>query len=236
MSVARQLEEAARKGSFFDQRRIPREGEKVWVLVGQIDQKPMQGTISRVERTYHGGHYYCDIQTAKGIRHAASDQIFDHRPKRVKRRDEFGEVAVWEGLEEAKSPSWYEALYKRNKGIFWRGEGGKKGAPVVGAIGEGIYVTWNQGMAKAFAQLHGGGTVAAYKLKRGLKMMDSRSKEMADIKRSMGFEPHEYAGDRMFARIITNKAKELGYDGVASDSLAEGIVVFDPKNVKKVKE
>ena len=137
--------------------------------------------------------------------------------------------------EAAKSPSWYDALWRRNKGIFWRGEGGKKATPVVGAIGEGIYVTWHQGMAKAFAQLHGGGEVAAYKLKKGLKMMDSKSEEMAGIKRSMGFEPHEYAGDRMFARIITNRAKELGYDGVASDNLAEGIVVFDPKNVTKVK-
>jgi len=90
------LEEARNKGSFFDQRRIPKEGEKVWALVGQVDQKPIQGTISRVERTYHGGHYYCEVQTAKGAKRVSSDLIFDHRPKRTKRRDEFGEVTVWE--------------------------------------------------------------------------------------------------------------------------------------------
>jgi hypothetical protein len=137
-------------------------------------------------------------------------------------------------LGRAKSPSWYNALWRRNKGIFWRGEGGKA-TPVVGAIGEGIYVTWHQGMAKEFALMHSGGEVVAYKLTQGLKMLDAKSKEMADIKRSLGFEPHEYAGDRMFARIITNKVRELGYDGVASDNLAEGLVVFDPKNVTEVK-
>jgi hypothetical protein len=231
------LEEATRQGSYFDQGRIPKEGEKVWALVGQINQKAVQGTVSRADRTYHGGHYHCDVQTAKGSTHRVStDVMFDHRPKRVKRRDEFGEVTVWESLDESKkSPAWYEALYKKNKGIFWRGEGGKKSSPVVGAIGEGVYVTWEKGMAKAFAQIHGGGKVAAYKLKRGLKMMDAQSNEMAAIKKRMGFGPDEYAGDRMFARVITIQAKELGYDGVASSRLAEGIVVFDPKNVTKVK-
>jgi hypothetical protein len=116
--LAGALQEAKRKGSFFDQGRTPKEGEKVWALVGQVDQKPIKGTILRVERTYHGGHYYCDVQTAKGVKRVSSDLLFDHRPKRVKRTDQFGEVTVWESLEE----SWKPVAGHYAQGVRYQGE------------------------------------------------------------------------------------------------------------------
>ena len=144
-----------------------------------------------------------------------------------------GAAILAEIKDEAK---FYASMYRKNKGIFWRGAGkGGKGIGM-GAIGKGVYVTWEKGMAKAFAQLHGqGGTVEAYKLKKGLKMLDAQSKTMADIKKSMGFEPWEYSDAPLFANIITGTAKKAGFDGVVSDKVADGIVVFDPKDMEKVK-
>ena len=130
----------------------------------------------------------------------------------------------------------YASMYRKNKGIFWRGAGkGGKGIGM-GAIGKGVYVTWEKGMAKAFAALHGqSGKVEAYKLKKGLKMLDQQSATMGDIKKKMGFEPWEWTDNPMYANFITHEVKGLGFDGVVSDKVAEGIVVFDPKDMEKVK-
>jgi len=139
-------------------------------------------------------------------------------------------------LEELKGEAdFYPSMYRRNKGIFYRGSGkGGKGIGM-GALGKGIYVTWHKGMAKAFAQHHKqGGKVEAYKLKAGLKMLDSKSEFMSKVKKEMGFDSWEYTDDPAFASMITMRAKKAGFDGVVSDNLAEGIVVFDAKNVKKV--
>ena len=139
--------------------------------------------------------------------------------------------------EDKNLADFYPMMYRRNKGIFYRGES-KRGKGVgLGALGEGIYVTWHKGMAKAFASHHKqGGKVIALKLKKGLKMLDSKSPLMIEWKADMGFDPSQYSGDKMYARIITSNAKRAGYDGIVSDNLAEGIVVFDPKNVKQVKD
>ena len=92
-------------------------------------------------------------------------------------------------------------------------------------------------MAAAFASHHKqGGKVIALKLKEGLKMLDSMSPLMLGWKEEMGLGPFDYYGDPVYAKTVTSKAKRKGYDGIVSDSLAEGIVVFDPKNVKRVKD
>ena len=126
----------------------------------------------------------------------------------------------------------YEHLFQQNKGVFFRGEA-KGGRGIgMGALGKGVYVSWLEGMARAFAEVHGGtGRVLRCKVKPGLKMLDSKSSSMAEIKKMMGFRPWEYSDSPMYASVVTAEAKMRGFDGVASDKEAEGIVVFDPKNV-----
>ena len=127
-------------------------------------------------------------------------------------------------------------LYGKHKGVFYRGEGrGGKGT-ALGALGAGIYLTWDEGMAKFFAgRLGSGGTVKKYKVKSGLKIADVISQDVIAVKAKMGFGPDEYSGDAMYANIMKMDLSDLGYHGVMSDEVAEGIVIFDKKNVKEVK-
>ena len=127
-------------------------------------------------------------------------------------------------------------LYGKHKGVFYRGEGrGGKGTSL-GALGTGIYLTWSETMAQVFAdRLGSGGTVKKYKVKSGLKIADVISQDVIDVKAKMGFKPHEYGGDKMYANIMKMDLSRLGYHGVMSDEVAEGIVIFDKKNVKEVK-
>ena len=139
-------------------------------------------------------------------------------------------------ITEVKAASMYVSLYRKQKGIFYRGEGrGGKGTSL-GALGAGIYLTWDEGMAKFFAdRLGSGGTVKKYKVKSGLKIADIISQDVIDVKAKMGFGPSEYGGDAMYANIMKMELSRLGYHGVMSDEVAEGIVIFDKKNVKEVK-
>lgn len=103
----------------------------------------------------------------------------------------------------------------------------------MGALGEGLYLTWNENMAKFFAQ-RSGGEVFRYKVKRNLKLLDNQSDEFNDILLGMGFQPGEYAGDRMFAVIVTREVKKLGYDGVVSDNPAMGVCLFDENDAELI--
>ena len=127
-------------------------------------------------------------------------------------------------------------LYGKHKGVFYRGEGrGGKGT-ALGALGAGIYLTWSESMAGAFAsRLGSGGTVKKYKVKSGLKIADVIGKDVIAARAEMGFGPSEYGGDAMYANLMTRNLKRLGYHGVVSDEVAEGIVIFDKKNIKLLK-
>ena len=134
-----------------------------------------------------------------------------------------------------KEASMWDWIYKKNNGIFYRGVGrGGKGTGV-GALGKGVYLTWEEGMARAFAKRQGaGGEVKKYKLKRGLKIVDAEADEdFAEVKAEMGFEKHQFSDDPMFAGMLTMLLKDKGYDGAVSDDVATGIVIFDKKNVKE---
>ena len=135
-----------------------------------------------------------------------------------------------------KEESLWDYLYRADKGEFWRGVS-KKGKGVgLGALGVGVYLTWKETMAQAFAKQHGvSGEVKKFKVKRGLKMVDVQDKDYADVKKEMGFEPWEYSDTRGYATLLTKGLQKLKYDGVVSDKAAEGIVVFDKKNVTEVK-
>ena len=135
-----------------------------------------------------------------------------------------------------KEASMWDFLYRKNDGVFYRGIGrGGKGTGL-GALGKGVYLTWTESMAKAYAKRIGGkGEVKRYQVKRGLKIADAeQNKDFASIKSAMGMGVSDYSDDPMFAGMLTMELKRKGYDGVVSDDVAIGIVIFDEKNVEEV--
>ena len=91
-------------------------------------------------------------------------------------------------------------------------------------------------MAQTFAKHQGAGSsVKQFKVKRGLKLVDVQDQDFADVKKKMGFEPWEWSDSFGFASTLTKELKKLKYDGVISDKEAEGILIFDEKNVEEVK-
>ena len=132
--------------------------------------------------------------------------------------------------------SLWKFLYSKYKGEFYRGVSEKGTGVGLGALGAGVYLTWEEGMAKVFAKQHGvGGEVKKFKIKRGLKMVDVQDKDYADVKKGMGFEPWEYSDTMGYAALLTRGLQKFKYDGVVSDKAVEGVVVFDKKNVTEVK-
>ena len=142
-------------------------------------------------------------------------------------------------VKEAKTM--WDFIYRKNKGIFYRGVGrGGKGTGV-GVLGQGIYLTWERGMAQAFANRQGAdGKVEEYKIKRSVKIADAGGigkpdQDFIDVKAEMGFAPHQHAGnDPMFAAMLAIGLKAYGYDGAVSDDVATGVVIFDKKNIKEI--
>ena len=122
----------------------------------------------------------------------------------------------------------------KNSGIFYRGTAGKGQGTGLGALGNGVYLTWTEGMAQAFAD-RVGGEVKKYKVKPGLKMADAQGPEIRDIKKSMGYEPWEYSDDPMYGGMMTMELQDQGFDGAVSDKPADGIVIFDPNNIDNLK-
>ena len=137
--------------------------------------------------------------------------------------------------EAAKSPTWYKGLWRAQKGIFYRGENPstRRSGAGLGALGTGLYLTWEVGMAKAYAGLAKKGSVVKFKVPSNLKIADAYGKDVMDVKKKMGIDG--YSADPMYAKALTFELKNLGYDGVISDKSVEGLVIFDPKKVKKVK-
>ena len=140
-----------------------------------------------------------------------------------------------------KEASMWDWIYKKNKGVFYRGVGRGGMGSGVGVLGKGVYNTWDRGMAQAFADRQGsGGEVKEYKLKRGLKIVDAggigkADKDFIETKELLGFAPHQTSHDPMFATMLTMRLRDLGYDGVVSDDVANGICIFNAKNLKEIK-
>lgn len=134
----------------------------------------------------------------------------------------------------------YDFLWERNEGIFYRGTSNGKGLGF-GVMGKGIYISWERGMAKGFANISsekigGKPKVIRYKLPKDIKLLDAQSKTMGDIKRSLGVQSWDKIGDKVFASILTHEIQKRGYDGVISDSVADGIVIFDESKVQEISE
>ena len=129
----------------------------------------------------------------------------------------------------------YQTLYNKENGTFYRGEGQGGQGLGLGALGKGVYLTWTEDAARAFSIHHGpDGDVVKYKVKPGLKIADYQSDEVAEIKAKMGFKPWEYSADKMYTAILTMDLKDAGYDGAISDKAVEGLVIFDANNVTKI--
>ena len=138
-------------------------------------------------------------------------------------------------IEGVKSPNWYKSLYRKQKGIFYRGEDPKtrKSGAGLGALGTGIYLTWEESTANAYANLAGKGVVVSFKVPSNLKLADSKGEDFISVLEKMGISG--YSADPMFAKAVTFELKRMGYDGVVSDDKIEGLVIFEPKKVKKIK-
>ena len=141
-------------------------------------------------------------------------------------------------LKEASMGDW---IYKKNKGVFYRGVGRSGKGTGLGALGKGVYITWDRGMAQAYAKRQGaGGEVKEYQLKRGLKIVDAGGmgqpdQDFIDAKAEMGFAPNQFSDDPMFAGALTMLLKKKKFDGAVSDDVAIGICIFDAKNLKEIK-
>ena len=140
-----------------------------------------------------------------------------------------------------KEASMWDWIYKKNRGVFYRGVGRSGKGTGLGALGKGVYITWDRGMAQAFADRQGsGGEVKEYKLKRGLKIADAGGmgppdQAFIDAKAEMGFAPQQFSDDPMFAGMLTMMLKDKKYNGAVSDDVAIGICIFDEKNLKEIK-
>ena len=135
-------------------------------------------------------------------------------------------------LSEASLWDW---MYKKNKGIFYRGQSSSGKGMGIGMLGLGIYLTWSESMAKAFAKKQSQGIVQTYEVKKRLKLADNTSNDFAKAKKNMGLKPWEWSQSKEFSSILTMELKQMKYDGAYSDNPAEGIVIFDKKNVKEIK-
>ena len=126
----------------------------------------------------------------------------------------------------------YKRVHEKNEGVFYRGSGGSKGTGV-SKIGDGLYLTHDKGMAKAFARIGGGKEVISYELPPGIRLLNEDSAIMAEIKEGLGVDPWFYSSDPDFVRNLTNAIKERGYDGAISSDKATGLVIFDESLAKR---
>ena len=131
--------------------------------------------------------------------------------------------------------SLWDYFYKTNKGIFYRGQSSSGKGQGFGMLGLGIYLTWDKGIAQVFADRQTRGVVKTYKAKKTLKMVDNTSKDFVQAMKNLGRKPWEWSQSKEFSGFLTGELKQMGYDGAYSDNPAEGIVIFDKKNVKEIK-
>ena len=131
--------------------------------------------------------------------------------------------------------SLWDYMYKKNKGVFYRGQSSSGKGMGIGMLGLGIYLTWSESMAQAFAGKQTKGVVQTFKVKKGLKMADNTGKDFATAMANLGRKPWEWSHSKEFSGFLSGELKQMKYDGAYSDNPAEGIVIFDKKNVKEIK-
>ena len=85
-----------KNGSYLENGKTPKENDKVYTLVG-FDQKIIKGKIIRITNIDNKGlaNNYMDIDDGQKKWHVSIDVVFDHKPKKIKVRDEYGETSRW---------------------------------------------------------------------------------------------------------------------------------------------
>ena len=134
-----------------------------------------------------------------------------------------------------REASLWDYMYKKNKAVFYRGQSSSGKGMGIGMLGLGIYLTWDKGIAQVFADRQTRGVVKSYKAKKTLKMVDNTSKDFVKAMANLGRKPWEWSQSKEFSGFLTGELKQMGYDGAYSDNPAEGVVIFDKKNVKEIK-
>jgi len=149
------------------------------------------------------------------------------------------------GLKEFAKPKTndlYSVVWAKNKGVFYRGSNDDGKGSGLALLGNGVYLTWTEKMAFAFATIsviNNGGSpfVEKFKLPKSLKMLDFQSDEAWEIRKSLGVESRwDKIDDALYVKIFTGEVKSRGYDGVISDNVADGLVVFDPNVIKPLSD
>ena len=131
--------------------------------------------------------------------------------------------------------SLWDYMYKKNKAVFYRGQSSSGKGMGIGMLGLGIYLTWSESMAQSFAKKQSRGIVQTFKVKRGLKMADNTGNDFAKAMANLGRKPWEWSHSKEFSGFLSGELKQMKYDGAYSDNPAEGVVIFDKKNVKEIK-
>jgi len=82
--------------TYLDNKKIPKINEKVYALVG-FENKIVNGKIVSVNNIDNKGlsNCYLDIDVSGKKYHVNISQIFNHKPKKVQIKDEYGFVTVW---------------------------------------------------------------------------------------------------------------------------------------------
>ena len=85
------------KGSFLDNQKLPKVGQTLYALVG-FDRKVVKGKVIKLSNIDQKGlsNTYLDIDSNGKKYHIDISQVFDHKPKQVKTKDEYGDVTIWE--------------------------------------------------------------------------------------------------------------------------------------------
>lgn len=157
--------------------------------------------------------------------------------KRLRRRD----LDESEQSMNESTPQWLKVIMGRE---LYRGTAGKsvRAGTGLGLWGAGVYVTWERAQAEYFAELASQQRRSAepyvhvYRAKPGLNILDSQSREMIEIKAELGLGPWDkMPASEQFKNALTLTVKERGYDGIAGDNQADGIVFFDERSLKLVR-
>ena len=131
----------------------------------------------------------------------------------------------------------YDTFYKENKGIFWRGAGDGDYSNLgngMGKLGTGVYLSQDESFAGSFARRTEGGRIYEYEVRPDLRIADAEEgKELIKIKKFMGLGLDDWREGPQYANYITEQLKKLGFDGVMSGNLGNGLLIFDAADVRQ---
>lgn len=136
-----------------------------------------------------------------------------------------------------KPVAWYARLLPGN---WYRGTDSQGKGVGVAYMGEGAYLTWERGIAEAFASLAAQQSkkfppqLFTYTITQGLNIIDARSKIMFDAKALLGVGPWDKIDDKLFSKFLTQELQAQGVDGVIDSNPADGLVIFDKNHVQLV--